>query len=131
MSPDVSPPFTFFALLLESVRSGSLADFFGADFLGFLFVMVALPPGPPNMQSPDAVSTPLAMLDEAPIPQLRVRSLELGRRVHHDRPGPGYRLLQRPAAHQQKADALLSRAHRDLIAGIKHDQRPITGLVSH
>ena len=65
------------------------------------------------------------------VAQLAHRLLQLGLRVHHDRPVPGDRLLDRLAGHQQEADALLAGLHRDLVAAVEHDERAVAGLLAH
>src|SRR6266704_121022 len=61
-------------------------------------------------------------LDERPAPELvvGVRQLFLG--VHHDRPLPGDRLLERLSRDQQEPHPLLARVHRDLVAGVEQDE---------
>jgi hypothetical protein len=51
--------------------------------------------------------------------------------VHHDRPVPGHRLLERLARHQQEADALFAGLHGDLVAGSKSTSVRLPDLVAH
>src|SRR5689334_23649803 len=72
----------------------------------------------------------LLLPDERAVAQLAHRLVQFGLRVHHDRPVPGDRLLDRLARHQQEADALLAGLHRDLVAAVEHDQRAVAGLLA-
>src|SRR3954471_8803489 len=65
--------------------------------------------------------------DKRPVSQFRDRLLQFGLRVHHDRPGPGGRLLDRLAGDEQKADAALARLYGDLVAAVEHDERAVAG----
>jgi len=63
------------------------------------------------------------------IPQLSDRPLKLLLRIHHDRPIPCDRFLDRLARHQQEADALVAGLHHDLVAAVKEHQRVIAHVV--
>ena len=54
-------------------------------------------------------------LDERSVAQLGDRLLKFGLRVHHDRPVPRDRFLDRPPRDEQKANALLARLHLHLV----------------
>ena len=54
------------------------------------------------------------MLDERAVAQLGNRLLQFRLGVHHDRAVPGDRLLDRLARHQEEADSLFARLHREL-----------------
>jgi len=69
------------------------------------------------------------VLDESSIPQLSDRPLKLLLRIHHDRPIPCDRFLDRLARHQQEADALVAGLHHDLVAAVKEHQRVIAHVV--
>src|SRR6266436_8068829 len=65
------------------------------------------------------------LLDERAVVQLGERLLKLGLGVHHDRPVPRNRFLDRFAGDQQEADSLFAGLHRHLIAAVEDDERPI------
>src|SRR5262245_39719974 len=71
------------------------------------------------------------MLDKRAVLQLGNGLLQLGLGVHHDRPVPGDRLLDRLARDQQEADALVARLHRDLIAAVEYHERAVSGPFAH
>jgi hypothetical protein len=60
-----------------------------------------------------------AMPNEAAVVQFRHRLAQLLLRIHHDRPIPRYRLLDRLARHQQEPDSLGSSLHSDLVSAIE------------
>src|SRR5207245_3996484 len=72
-----------------------------------------------------------AMLDEAAVLQLGVGVPQLRLRVHHDRPGPSHRLLERPSRDDQKPDSGFARLHGDLVARIEQHERAITGVLTY
>src|SRR5580700_5854050 len=70
------------------------------------------------------------LLDERAGPQLGKSLLQFGLRVHHDRPVPGDRLLDRLAGDEEKADALFAGLHRDLVATVEQNERAVAGLLA-
>src|SRR5581483_4379135 len=66
-------------------------------------------------------------LQESTLLQFGKSLAELLLRVHHDWAIPGYRLFQRLAGDQQKADAFIAGLHGHFIAAIKEHQRAIFG----
>src|SRR6185437_10519632 len=73
----------------------------------------------------------LPVLDECPVAQLAVRLLQLFARVHHDGPVPGHRLFNGSARHEEKADALVARLHRHIVAIVEQHERPISGTLEY
>src|SRR5213593_5055081 len=72
-----------------------------------------------------------AMLDEAAVLQLGVGVPQLRLRVHHDRPRPSHRLLERPSGDEQEPDSGLARLDGDLVARVEQHERAIAGLLTH
>src|SRR5437899_4860178 len=72
-----------------------------------------------------------AMLDEAAVLQLGVGVPQLGLRVHHDRPRPSHRLLERPSGDEQEPDSGLARLDGDLVARVEQHERTIAGILTH
>src|SRR5262245_53812346 len=67
------------------------------------------------------------LLDERPVLQLAIRAPQFVLSVHHDRPVPRDRLLDRLAGDEQETDALLARLHGDLVARVEQHERAIAG----
>src|SRR5690242_10113475 len=63
--------------------------------------------------------------DERAVAQLAHRLLQFRLRVHHNRPIPGHRFLDRLAGDQQETDTMLARLHGDFVAGIEQNQRAV------
>src|SRR5580704_8717399 len=72
-----------------------------------------------------------ALSDKCPGAQLTERLLQLGLRVHHDRPMPGDGLFDRFARHQKEANSLIAGLHRYLVAAVEQYERAIAGLIAH
>jgi fluoroacetyl-CoA thioesterase len=70
-------------------------------------------------------------LDERSVAQLGDRLLEFGLRVHHDRPVPRDRLLDRLAGDQQESDAVLASLDGDLVAAIEQHQGAVARPLPH
>src|SRR5262249_16538359 len=73
--------------------------------------------------------TRLAMLNKRSVLQLRDSLPQLRLRVHHDRPVPGHRLLNRLPGDEQEPNALCTGLHADLISAVKEHQRMIACIV--
>src|SRR5580658_9895619 len=71
----------------------------------------------------------LLMPDEFARLQFVHRLLQLGLRVHHDRPVPRHRLLERLAADKQEANPLRPGLHHDLVAAIEENERVVLRVV--
>src|SRR2546426_210836 len=71
------------------------------------------------------------MLDEAAVLQLGVGVPQLRLRVHHDRPGPSHRFLERPSGDEQKPDSGFARLHGDLVPRVEQHERAIAGVLTH
>src|SRR5262245_54289485 len=78
-----------------------------------------------------AGTTGSPVLDERAVAQLQGGLLQLGLGVHHDRPVPGDRLLDRLAGDEQEADTFLAGLHRHLVAAVEHDERAVAGALAH
>ncbi len=68
--------------------------------------------------------------DERTVLQIRQRRFQFFASVHHNRPVPGDRFIQRRARNQQKPHALWSGLQADFVAGIKFDQGPFARQVA-
>jgi hypothetical protein len=71
----------------------------------------------------------LPVFDECPVADFLERLFQLRLGVHHDRPVPRHRFLERSSRHEKKSDPLIARQHGNLVAAIEQDQRPIAGVV--
>src|SRR5262245_36773308 len=66
-----------------------------------------------------------ALLDERAVLKLEDRLPQLLLRVHHDRPVPGDRLLERLSRDQQEPDSLIPGLHHHLVTSIEQHERPV------
>src|SRR5215472_9914345 len=71
------------------------------------------------------------VLDKSAVAQFGDRLLELRARIHHDRPVPGHRLIDRLAGYQQEADATLAGLDLDLVAGVEQHERAVAHRLAH
>lgn len=72
-----------------------------------------------------------AMSDERPLSDLGERLLQLGLRIHHDRPAPCHGLFEGLTRDEEEPDARGSRVYGDFIAPIEQDQRMIACEIGH
>src|SRR5258708_3632902 len=70
----------------------------------------------------------MTRLEERPPFKLVERLPELLLRVHHDRPIPRDRLLERLARDQQEADTIVAGLYREFVAAVKKYERPVVCL---
>ena len=64
-------------------------------------------------------------LDESARPQFGVGLPQLLFGIHHDRPVPRYRLLDRLSRHEQETYPVVAGLHDDFIAAIEQDEEPV------
>src|SRR6185295_7798986 len=72
-----------------------------------------------------------AMLDERAVLKFANGLLNFRIRVHHDRPVPGDRLLDRLARYKQEVNAFIAGLYRYLVAGVEQHERTVAGALAH